>query len=121
MKVQRQNGTLSISGLRELSAASARLFHNEINAAILPGLENIEIDLSEVGFVDGVGLGALVSLYKTASDRGKTEAITVRLLHPQPPVQQLLELTRMHRLFEIVPQNGHDSHVNHLDKSTQPR
>lgn len=119
MKVQRQNGTLSVSDLRELSAASARLFRNEIHAAISPGLKDIEIDLSQVGFVDGCGLGALASLYKSASAQREKEVITIRLLHPQPPVQQLLELTRMHHLFEIVPRNDH-LRAKHSNESAKP-
>ena len=44
------------------------------------------------------GLGALISLHKTTCTRNGL----VRLLNPTPPVQQLLDLTRMHRIFEIV-------------------
>jgi anti-sigma B factor antagonist len=49
-------------------------------------------------FLDSCGLGALISLHKTACTRNGA----VRLLNPTPPVQQILELTRLHRVFEIV-------------------
>jgi anti-sigma B factor antagonist len=62
------------------------------------GHKNIEIDLSETRFIDSCGLGALVALHKTACGHKGV----VRLLNPLPPVQQILELTRMHRIFEIV-------------------
>jgi anti-anti-sigma regulatory factor len=32
--------------------------------------------------------------------------VNFRLLNPQPPVQQIFELTRMHHLFEIVQRSG---------------
>jgi len=49
-------------------------------------------------FLDSSGLGTLISLHKTLRARNGT----VRLLKPAPNVQQILELTRLHRVFEIV-------------------
>jgi len=106
MKIQRQNGTLAVQELQELSAANARSFCNEVCAGISPGLKQVEIDLSRISSVDGRGLGALVSLHLAAVVRNHGETPVLRLLHPQPAVQQLLELTRLHHLFEIVPGNG---------------
>jgi anti-sigma B factor antagonist len=78
---------------------------------VTTGLEAIELDLSETTFVDSFGLGALVTLYKTARERSLNGGPVVRVLHPRPPVQQVFELTRMHHIFEIVLRNGH-GHVN---------
>jgi anti-sigma B factor antagonist len=102
MEIQRQNGTLNISGVRELSAANARLFRNEVCARLAPELHHIDIDLSQTSLVDSCGLGALMSLYKAANDQSNNGGVAVRLVNPQPPVQQVFELTRMHLLFEIV-------------------
>jgi len=38
-----------------------------------------------------------------SAQRNTRKEIAMRLLHPQPPVQQLFELTRIHQLFEIIP------------------
>jgi len=73
-------------------------FRDQVRGALGELQKNIEIDLSETSFVDSCGLGALISLHKTTCNRNGT----VRLLNPTPPVQQILELTRMHRIFEIV-------------------
>ena len=97
MKVQALGETLNVSGIKELGASNSQNFRDEIKAA-LSGEKNIDIDLSETTFVDSCGLGALISLHKTTCNRNGA----VRLLNPTPPVQQLLELTRMHRIFEIV-------------------
>jgi anti-sigma B factor antagonist len=97
MKVKALGETLNVSGIKELGAANSQNFREEIKAA-LGGEKNIDIDLSETTFVDSCGLGALISLHKTTCNRNGT----VRLLNPTPPVQQILELTRMHRIFEIV-------------------
>jgi len=98
MKVQGQGETLNVSGIKELGAANSQVFRDQVKGAMNEVHKNIEIDLSETMFVDSCGLGALISLHKTTCNRNGT----VRLLNPTPPVQQILELTRMHRIFEIV-------------------
>jgi anti-sigma B factor antagonist len=98
IKLEVQGDTLNIGGLRELSAANATSFRDHIRGAMADSLRNIEIDLSEASFLDSCGLGALISLHKTACSRRGL----VRLVNPASPVQQILELTRMHRIFEIV-------------------
>ncbi|HVV00157.1 MAG TPA: STAS domain-containing protein, partial [Verrucomicrobiae bacterium] len=69
-----------------------------VRSSLQDGHKNIDIDLSQTTYVDSCGLGALVALHKTACGRKGA----VRLLSPQRPVQQILELTRMHRIFQIV-------------------
>src|SRR5437773_10823024 len=98
MKMQIQGDTLQISELNELGAANSNKFRDQARAALNDGQKNIEVDLSQTTFLDSCGLGALIALHKTACSRQGT----VRLLHPMPAVQQILELTRMHQIFEIV-------------------
>jgi anti-sigma B factor antagonist len=98
MKTQNNGETLRVSAVTELSAANANSFRDETREAFVDGQRNIEIDLSQTSAVDSCGLGALVALHKTTSSRGGV----LRLLNPTPPVQQILELTRMHRIFEVI-------------------
>jgi anti-sigma B factor antagonist len=98
MELKVQGDTLAIGGVEELSAVNATRFRDEVRGAMSDGLRNIEIDLSRAAFLDSCGLGALISLHKTACGRKGG----VRLVNPARPVQQILELTRMHRIFEIV-------------------
>jgi anti-sigma B factor antagonist len=98
MRLQVQGDTLSIDGVKELNAANAASFWDQVRAAMSEPLRNIEIDLSQATFLDSSALGALISLHKTACHRHGL----VRLMNPAIAVQQVLELTRLHRLFEIV-------------------
>jgi anti-sigma B factor antagonist len=100
IKVQIQGDTLNVAGVKELSAANANAFRDQVRGSLADRLKNIDIDLSQTMFLDSCGLGALISLHKTACTRSGS----VRLLNPTPPVQQILELTRLHRVFEIVKQ-----------------
>lgn len=97
MKIKANGETLSVSEVKELGAVNSNTVRDEVRAALVDGQKNIEIDLSETSFLDSCGLGALIALHKTACGRKGT----LRLLNPLPPVQQILELTRMHRIFEI--------------------
>lgn len=98
MMIKTHGDTLQISGVKELGAANSNIFRDEARAAMTGTQKNIEIDLSETSFVDSCGLGTLIALHKTACSRKGM----VRLVNPTPSVQQILELTRMHRIFEIV-------------------
>lgn len=98
MKLQTNGDTLRISAVKELSAAGFNSFRDEARRAFGEGHKNIEVDLSQTAVVDSCGLGALVALHKTAASRGGV----LRLVNPNPAVQQILELTRMHRIFEVI-------------------
>ena len=100
MNTQLHQATLRISGVTELGAANSDSFREEVRAALPTTLQALEIDLSETRFVDGCGLGALISLYKTATVRNG--GVRFRLLNPTRPVQQLLELTGLHRILEVA-------------------
>ena len=98
MKINSNGDTLRASAIAELSATNANSFRDETRHAFGQEQRNIEIDLSQTTALDSCGLGALVALHKTASARGGV----LRLVNPTPPVQQILELTRMHRIFEVI-------------------
>ncbi len=98
MRFEITGETLSVVGVRELGADNFQAFREQVRAALPDQLRNIEIDLSQTSFVDSCGLGALISLRKTATSRnGK-----VRLLNPPPRVLLLFNVTRMHKVFEII-------------------
>ena len=98
MKAQLFEDTLRISDVKELDASNANNFRDEVRSAFASSPRHMEIDLSQTAFVDSCGLGALIALHKTACDRNGT----LRLLNPQPAVEQILQLTRLHRVFEVI-------------------
>lgn len=102
MEIQRQNGTLNIGRLDEITFANAREFRKAVAPFLDSELSRIEVDLSQTEFVDGGGLGALLSLYRTANEKSPGKVVSLHLLNPQLPVLQMLELTQLRHLFEIV-------------------
>lgn len=99
MKIYDSGDILRVSNIKQLSAETSDFFREEVRAAAVSDIKAIEIDLSETDFVDSCGLGALISIYKFANRRHA--AVPIRLVNPSSSVQQILELTRLHRIFEI--------------------
>ena len=99
MKIQSPTPqSLVVTGLAELVAANAGQIRDAIRAELKPSHTELNLDLSGMTFLDSSGLGTLISLHKTL----RSQNGTVRLLKPTPGVNQILELTRLHRVFEIV-------------------
>jgi anti-sigma B factor antagonist len=98
MKLETNGDTLVVREVKELGAANSTGFRDWVRSNLKDNYRNIDVDLSQTHFLDSCGLGALIAIHKSACGRKGT----VRLLHPQPQVQQILELTRMHRIFQIV-------------------
>jgi anti-sigma B factor antagonist len=98
MKINVDGDTVRVCEVDELVAATSGQFRRQVLGAFSDQQRHIEVDLSQTGFVDSSGLGTLIGLYKTAASRKGS----LRLRNPQPPVMQILELTRMHRVFQIA-------------------
>lgn len=99
MKIEKQGQCLSITEIQELTAVNSTHFRDEVRAALPSSPPVIEIDLSQTRFVDSSGLGALFAIYRATCE---SKGVILRLVNPRPEIQQLLELTQMQQLFEIV-------------------
>lgn len=99
MKITQDGDSLNISDVKDLCSANSETFHHEVCRSLSPNVKTIEVDLSQTRFVDSCGLGALTGVYKTATRNGD---VTLRLVNPSAPLQQMFELTRLHRIFEVV-------------------
>jgi len=92
------DGNLRVTVLvSRLDAAIVRDFKTGVDAAWTSGITAVEIDLASVEFVDSSGIGALLSVYrKLPAGSGAT-----RLVNVKPGVLAVLELLRLHRVFEL--------------------
>lgn len=98
MKIESKGEILAVSGISELAANNAAQVRDDVRQALADEHKAIEVDLSLTSFLDSSGLGSLISLHKTMVSKGGV----VRLVNPTQVTEQVLELTRMHRIFEIV-------------------
>lgn len=82
----------------ELCSTTSRQWKERVIKDLGTQQSDVSIDLSKTRFIDSSGLGVLLSINKTLRAQGGE----LKLLNPSPAVAQLIELTRLHRVFEIV-------------------
>ena len=59
--------------------------------------KHILLNLRKISYMDSSGIGEIVACYKAA----KEQNVTVKLLNPSEKVDDLLQITRLHSVFEI--------------------
>jgi stage II sporulation protein AA (anti-sigma F factor antagonist) len=62
-----------------------------------PGCRYLRVDVSELGFIDSYGLGALVSARNSAAAHG----VTLTLAEPSPPVRKAIAVTGLEDVFGL--------------------
>ncbi len=95
--VEERGDAVVISPQGDLHRETAEGFQIVTDELLGAGRQYFVVDLGEVSFVDSAGLGALVRLYK----RVRIGEGDVRLARVSPNVMQILELTRLNRVFDI--------------------
>ena len=66
--------------------------------ALVPPASTLDVDLSDVNFIDSSALAELVRGLKHCRQAGGD----LRLVHPSSPVRVILELTGLDKAFEII-------------------
>ncbi len=78
-----------------LDAVIASNFRDELVARVDRGQRNIVLDMSQVGFMDSSGLGAVVYVLKYIGHHGRLHFCGIT-----PGVMAVLKLTRMDRVLK---------------------
>lgn len=96
--VTEMRGAVAVVAIKgkSLDASNAGAFKEALKP-VLATQKQIVLDLGEVEFVDSSGLGAMLSALRQANTLGGD----VKLAKLQRPARVVVELTRMHRVFEI--------------------
>jgi len=98
LNIEDATGGLWVDGIRELDQLNALALVERVNTVLTDTVKLIVLDLSQTVFLDSYGLGALIAL---RNKMGRRKGV-VRLLNPSRLVEQVLELTRLHRVLDIV-------------------
>lgn len=81
----------------DLEGETSVLFKEKLKSLIGDGHAHVVMDLSNVGFVDSQGLGALISCLKVLRQSGGNLALT----HLSDSVEAVLRITRLIRVFDV--------------------
>ncbi|HTC75040.1 MAG TPA: STAS domain-containing protein [Edaphobacter sp.] len=85
----------------QLVSELSDIFYAKIRP-IIPGSKRIVLDLANVTRMDSMGLGTLVGLYTSARAAG----CEMQLLHVGKRIRELLGLTNLLSVFEIIGEHG---------------
>jgi anti-sigma B factor antagonist len=82
--------------LEVIDAKNAKEFRDELQGVINEN-KHIIFDMSQVGFLDSSGCGAILSCLRQLNQKGGD----LKMCGVQSKVRTLFELIRMHRIIEI--------------------
>jgi anti-sigma B factor antagonist len=83
-----------VSGLTEILYSNVR--------PLIPATKRIVLDLSDLTWMDSMGLGTLVGLYTSA----KAAGCELQLLNIGKRIRELLGLTHLLNVFSIIGEHG---------------
>ncbi len=84
-----------------LTGETSLLLKAEVRA-LLPVKRRVILDLTELGYMDSAGLGALVGLYISAKKAG----CELQLVNLTPRIRELLGMSHLLSVFEACGRNG---------------
>ena len=90
------NVTVAVLPMEELDASNAADFKREV-APLLETTTELVFDLARLRFVDSSGLGAFISCLRKLNAKGGD----LKLSGMSKQVRAVVELVRMHRIFDI--------------------
>jgi anti-sigma B factor antagonist len=85
----------------KLVTTSAGILQAEVRS-LLPGTKRIVLDLTELGYMDSSGLGAIIGLYVSVKSAGGR----LEMINLSARVRQLFSITNVLSLFEVCGENN---------------
>jgi anti-sigma B factor antagonist len=85
--------------LGQMREAGADRLREELDQLLEDGYYKLVFDISEVSFISSVGLGQLMRGFRAASSNDGY----VRVVNPQPLVEEVFRFTKLHTLIGIFP------------------
>jgi anti-sigma B factor antagonist len=93
-----QPGEMTVAAAGEVDISTSPALGRTLDAALADATSRLDLDLSEVTFVDASGVSAIL----VAWSRADREGIRVRLLHPPAFIRRVLDLTGVTSVCEVI-------------------
>ncbi|NLB62674.1 MAG: STAS domain-containing protein [Fibrobacter sp.] len=108
LEIKEKDATAIVSVYNKLTATALnQSLRGSIKALFDQGLKRVIINLDKVTQIDSTGIGELVSAY-TAATNSKA---TLQLMNIPDSSKELLEITNLLDIFEVVNENDPDLQV----------
>lgn len=92
-----EDGVKIAINAKRFDATNANQFKEEMGSKFNPRPKHVEVDLSQIDFIDSSGIGALLSIQKQLDQSSDP----IVLINPKPAVLSIIELLRLHRVFKL--------------------
>lgn len=89
------NSILKIKLIGDLDIYTSDKLKSEVNNYLNGKILDIEIDAEELEFIDSIGLGILISIFKELKDNEKK----IYIKNAKPNVRKIFDITDLDKLF----------------------
>ena len=101
LEIERKENRVIVRCHGQLVSGLTDILHSNVRP-IIPTTKRIVLDLSDLTYMDSMGLGTLVGLYTSA----RTAGCELQLLQIGQRVRELLGLTHLLDVFTIIGEHG---------------
>ena len=91
------NGVCVISLRGDISAETVNDYKTKIDGIITSSVKNYIMDFQDITYLNSIGVGAIAATLKKV----KKFQGNIKLVNVSPAVQELFEMTRLTKVFEI--------------------
>jgi len=96
-----EDGAITVRCSGKLVAGTTGILQTEVRG-LLPGSKRMVLDLTDLGYMDSTGLGAIIGLYVSA----KTAGVRLEVINLSQRVRHLFSITNVLSLFEVCGENN---------------
>jgi len=79
----------------EIDISNVNLVKNQLEAVLEEAKQSIEIDLSELDYIDSSGLGMIIKIYGAI----KKDGLSVKLINPKDSIKKLLIISGLDKIL----------------------
>ena len=101
LDIEHQGTTTIVRCHGKLVSGVADILYSRVSK-VIPESKRIILDLSDLSYMDSMGLGTLMRLYVSA----RTSGCSVELIYIGKRIRELLELTNIWSVFATVGEHG---------------
>lgn len=98
-ETQKSQEEIVVSPGRNIVSSTADDFRKEMHNAVNKGVKKLVIDFNGVEMVDSIGIGALVSTFKTVNKNDGS----MSLINVSEDICRLFKAMRLDRIFDVIP------------------
>ena len=95
LRSEKRHDETIVYGTGRITGTTAGLLQTTVRA-LIPAAKRILMDLTNVTYIDSTGIGAMVSVYLSAS---KAQC-DFKVVNAQPRVRDLFDITKLRAIFE---------------------